>query len=139
MAHEKVKVPEDVQSLIKKSSMLAYLWHGCEEAVPYTLREDTRVSTHGSDIKGQFISCLVGSRVLPAGTEGWVYVSYKVSYSEYRRVFDEDYPAIGADIIHHGAYYTFVTVVELESGNKVIADSFKTVDYPEPRVVGKIQ
>lgn len=134
---EEKKIPEELKKLIRGSSMLAYLWNR-DDAYEGVTRKENRFATHGCDLKGEFISCLVGYRVLPAGTEGWVFRSADIYYSDYVRIGDEDYPAQGAEIYETGASYTFVTTVTLESGNVVIADSYANIVHPTKRLIGKV-
>lgn len=133
----KQPLPQEVREAIRSiGGTIAYLSHE-EEGIPYVLTKEVRASTHGSVIKGKFIKCLLGSTVLPVGTEGWLFVSHKHHYSDYIRIGDMDLPARGADIIRTGSYYTFVTFVEIEDGHRVLADYFAFTEH-EPKIVGKI-
>lgn len=128
--------PEVLEAIRTTGGTIAYLARETE-AAPYTLLKGVKASTHGSVIQGKLCRGLIGYKDLPVGTEGWLFYSYEQHYSKYCRVGDMDYPARGADIIRTGAYYTFVTFVELESGHRVVADYFTSTEH-EPRVVGKV-
>lgn len=134
---KKVTLPENYQKAIRNSSTLAYLWSETE-ATPYTIKKEVRALLHGSVLKksGEFIDCLLSSANLPAGTQGFLFVSHKISYSAYQWIGDEQWPAVGADRILNGAHYTFVTFVEL-AGRQVLADHFCSIDY-KPRIIGKV-
>lgn len=125
----------DIRNAIKNTN-LQYLWG--QEGVEFTTTKETRATTHGSDLKGDFIRCLVGSTTLTEGTKGLLFTSEKIKYSKYVWVNDEQRPARGADIIKTGAYYTFCTLVTLPSGNTVVADCFKSIDH-EGRIIGKVE
>jgi hypothetical protein len=108
-----------------------------KEGTEYELTKETKGSTHGADLKGGFISCLVGSVTLPVGTKGLLFVSPKIHYSSYVWVDDMQLPAKGAEVIQTGAYYSFCTVIELESGNRVLVDCFKSTTT-DPKVIGRV-
>lgn len=126
---------EDIKQAIKKTN-LAYLWD--KEGREYKLQKDSKATTHGACLKGEFISCLQGRVDLNQGTEGLLFVTDKLTYSEMVRSWDGDYPAVGADIIKHGAYYSFCTLVTLPTGDVVLADVFQETTHA-PKVIGKVQ
>lgn len=125
----------DAIHIAVKNSNLGFL-HG-REGKPYTTTKELRATTHGADMKGDFISCLVGSAVLPAGTEGLVFQSKKLTYSKMKWVGDMELPAAGADIIQTGYYTSLCTLLTLPSGNTVLVDVFSSVDH-EPKIIGKV-
>lgn len=124
-----------IRDEIKKSN-LQYLWN--QEGKEFTLTEECDSSTYGAELNGDFISCLMGSKLLPAGTKGLLFVSEKIHYSEYGHTYDYSFPVVGADIIKTGAYYTFCTIVELPCGVEVLTSCFKSVDH-SPKIIGKVQ
>jgi len=130
---------ENVMAEVKKCSMLAYLWNACKQPVKHTTTREVRATTHGSILgeDKELIKCLIGSVMLPAGTEGYLFTSEKHHYSEYVWVGDMQLPKIGADIISTGRYYSFLTFVMLDGGHEVLADAFASVDWPA-KVVGKV-
>lgn len=133
---EKVKLPEEFRSAIKACGTLAYIWND-EEAMPYTLKKSVSSTTHGSvSRKGTFLSCLVGSVELPAGTEGFLFVRDKIHYSSYVWVGDQQYPSKGSDVIKTGSYYTFVTFVNID-GFRILADHFCETTH-DAKAIGKL-
>lgn len=122
-----VSLPTEVKSAIRATN-LAYLFH-YEEATPFILRNAKDATTNGAMLKGEFLSCLTGSIVLPEGTEGWLFEERKYHYDRYIWVGDENRPAPGAKRFTTGAYYTFVTLVDLASGDRVVASTLCETEY----------
>lgn len=118
-----------------------YLWN--REGQEYTTTQECEATTCGAVVRNrkgknpEFISCCVGSTKLPVGTKGLVFIDEKIGYSKCKWVGDMSVPVPGADIIKTGAYYTFVTLVTLETGDVVVADSFKEVTH-DPKVIGTV-
>jgi len=129
-------LPQEVKDAIRQTN-LAYLYDR-EEAIPYCLADDSRVSTNGCLLKGEFIRCLQGSQILPARTSGWLFEERAYTYDKYVWVGDMQYPAKGAKQFHKGTHYTWITLVELTEETKVIGSCYKFIEYPEPRFVGTI-
>lgn len=119
-----LQVPPDVKAAIEKS-IYAYL---CvyEKARLVPLAASMCFDLHDN--------CIVKQFHILADTPVWAFRHQKWTYSEYRRVFDEEYPAPGADIFDHGSDWTLVCLVEGMLATKYVFGA----KYNPPHKIGKV-
>jgi hypothetical protein len=139
----KVTLPPEITALIK-DSIYAYL-HNVTEMYEYTTKDERRFTTHGSELNGKFIRCLQGSRMLPAGTKGYLWVRHNIAYDKVVWIGDAQYPAEGAKATVVSTYYQFFTVIDLPCGDRVLASAFECVEakdvpanFKEPQTLKEI-
>lgn len=111
------------------------------EAIGYTILGYLRVYEQARLVPlqvGRMFSmhdgCIGRSIGVLAGTPVWAFRHQKWSYSAYRKVFDEDYPAVGADVLDHGSDWTFVVLID----GKVCDLYVEGARHVPPRRIGKV-
>lgn len=132
----KTELPANVREAIK-GSILGYLHHRTE-ALELPLKEERKFQTHGSEVGGEFVRCLVGQTVLAKGTKVFAFEHRRISYSATRLIGDEVYPAPGADIFTTGSDWTLVAMVEI-AGEQVLADAYVATEPTERKLIGKVE
>ena len=121
---QRVALPAEIIAYLKSSSTVAYLY-ALNEAIPYVLTKDVeRCSVVRHD------SCVFSFMTLQEGTEGYLHISKKYSYSEtmWSQLAEATIPTPGCDRYHVGSYYTFMTIID-----GALVTSFKSTDH-DPRL-----
>ena len=123
---EKTKLPAEVIEGIRHTH-LAYLFRETE-AYLLPLTSDRKFDLHeGCILKLDAVT-------LKAGTMVWAFKHPRIYYSAYKRVFDEDYPAKGADVLTTGADWTLFAFVDGKP-----ADAYVTTEKHEPKIIGRVE
>lgn len=120
---EKTKMPSEIIEAIGKTN-LAYLYKETE-AYLLPLTSDREFTVH---------DLLPREVTVKAGTMVWAFKHPRIFYSAYKRVFDMDYPVIGADILTTGADWSLITIVD----NKP-AESYVMTEKHTPKIIGKVE